>query len=107
MNMTEQDWESILLQHKLSLDLLSEGVAIRTTYRTAKPQPVSSSGPLGSKEIPYLFVGKLTAKAKFYVTHECHSEVGGFWVPKSIIVREEKEAVHVKEWFRINIVKMR
>jgi len=35
------------------------------------------------------------------------SEVGGFWVPRSVIVREGPEAVHVKEWFRINIVQMR
>jgi len=75
--------------------------------RTAKPQPVSSSGPLGSKEIPYLFAGKVTAKAKFYVTHKGPMEASGFWVPRSVIVREEPEAVHVKEWFRINIVQMR
>jgi len=79
----------------------------KIAIRTARAQPVSSSGPLGTKEIPYLFAGRVTAKAKFYVTHECHSEVGGFWVPRSVIVREEPEAVHVKEWFRINIVKMR
>jgi len=79
----------------------------KVAIRTARAQPVSSSGPLGTKEIPYLFAGKVTAKAKFYVTHEYHSEVGGFWVPRSVIIREGPEAVHVKEWFRIKIVQMR
>ena len=79
----------------------------KVAIRTARAQPVSSSGPLGTKEIPYLFAGKVTAKAKFYVTHEYHSEVGGFWVTRSVIIREGPEAVHVKEWFRIKIVQMR
>jgi len=106
MNMSAKDWDNMIHQHKQSVDQLVNGNRLVNDKRSAKPQPVSSSGPLGSKEVPYLFIVKATQKAKFYATKD-DQQVQGFWVPKSIIVREEKEAVHVKEWFRINIVKMR
>lgn len=102
MNMTEQDWESYLSEHSLSL--------VYEYKFKSKPVPVTQDKKpktekrTQSRIFNYKWIEKTTPKAKFYVTHETISEIHGFWCPKAAIISDGSMAVEIANWCEIKII---
>ena len=86
MNMTEQDWEIVLAEHRESFHVMSDEVP---------PAPTTKPRTKGNQVFQYIRIEKTTAKAKFFVTHETMTELHGFWCPNAAIVSSKGNTVEI------------
>jgi hypothetical protein len=96
MNMTEQDWEIVLAEHRESFNVMAD--AVKPPAITSKPRTE------GNQVFQYIRIEKATAKAKFFVTHETLTELHGFWCPNAAIVASKGSTVEIQNWCTIKTI---
>jgi len=97
MNMTEQDWEIVLAEHRESFNVMA-------VLRKQPPAPTSKPRTEGNQVFQYIRIEKATAKAKFFVTHETLTELHGFWCPNAAIVASKGSTVEIQNWCTIKTI---
>jgi len=96
MNMTNQDWEIVLAEHRESFHVMADAVK--------PPAPTSKPRTEGNQVFQYIRIEKTTAKAKFFVTHEDMAEAHGFWCPNAAILHDNSNTVTVHKWCMIKTI---
>ena len=54
--------------------------------------------------LEYIRIHHTTAKAVFYVIEDDGPHIYGFWIPKSVILKDKNNILEIKDWFEPTVI---